>query len=76
MPMGRERGTAVSGLPSIARDDPMPPGPYSVGMTHGPRGEPEWPFTVVCGTGQAVAGHINSRACADAIVSALNAVRP
>lgn len=76
MPMGRERGIAVSDLRSIARDDPMPPGPYSVGMTIGPRGELEWPFTVVCGDGRAIAGHIHSRVCAGAIVSALNAVRP
>jgi hypothetical protein len=62
-------------LGEIARDDPMPPGPYSVGMTHGPRGD-EWPYTIQCGDGRAIAGHIHSKACAEAIVLALNIVLP
>jgi hypothetical protein len=56
----------------IARDDPLPLGPFSVGLMHGPKGALEWPFTVVCGDGRAIAGHVNSRACAEAIVDALN----
>jgi len=56
----------------IARGDPLPPGPYAVGMMHGPQGALEWPFTVVCGDGRAIAGHVNSRACAEAIADALN----
>lgn len=57
---------------SITRDDPLPPGPYRVGQMHGPRGELEWPFTIEAANGQAIAGHVNSKACADAIVQALN----
>jgi len=57
----------------IGRDDQLPPGPYKVGMMHGPKGELEWPFTIQCGDGRAIAGHVNSRACADAIVAAMNA---
>jgi len=71
MPRGREQGAFASGLGSIARDDPMPPGPYSVGLTLGPNGA-EWPYTVIGGTGQAIAGHIHSKHCAQAIVDALN----
>lgn len=56
----------------IARDDPLPSGPYSVGLTKSPTGDC-WPFTVRCADGRAVAGQINSRACADAIAWALNA---
>jgi hypothetical protein len=56
----------------IARGDPLPPGPYSVGMMHGPGGALEWPFVIRCGDGRAIAGHVNSRACAEAIVDALN----
>jgi len=56
----------------IARGDPLPPGPYAVSMMHGPGGIREWPFTVVCGDGRAIAGHVPSRECAQAIVDALN----
>ena len=59
------------GLGEIARGDPLPPGPYAVGMTHTEHGD-EWPYTVVCGDGRAIAGHVNSKACAEAIVDALN----
>lgn len=55
----------------ICREDPMPPGPYSVGLCHTEYGDME-PFTICCGDGRAIAGHVNSRACADAIVAALN----
>jgi hypothetical protein len=60
----------------IGRTDPMPPGPYHVGLTHGPRGDDGWPYTIVCGDGRAIAGHVNSKECADAIVFALNCVLP
>lgn len=57
---------------SIAHDDPMPPPPFAVGLTLGPSG---WgrPYTVrSMATGQAVAGHVESRQCADGIAAALN----
>lgn len=60
-------------LPSIARNDLLPPGPYKIGMMRGPKGELEWPYTIECADGRAIAGHVNSKACADAIVAALNA---
>jgi len=63
----------VRKLGEIARGDPMPPGPFSVGMMHGPNGALEWPFTIRCGDGRAIAGHVPSRECAQAIVDALNA---
>lgn len=66
--------------PAIARDDPLPPGPYSVGLTHWITGNGEVhdgpPFTVVCGDGRAVAGHVESRLCAEAVASALNRCHP
>lgn len=58
--------------PSIGFDDPLPPPPYAVSLYKGPHGW-ERPFTVrSMVTGQAVAGHIESRKCADAIAEALN----
>ncbi|HYJ44045.1 MAG TPA: hypothetical protein VEW06_06275 [Xanthobacteraceae bacterium] len=60
------------GRGEIARGDPMPDGPFRVGMMHGPNGALEWPYTVVCGDGRAIAGHVPSRECAEAIVDALN----
>jgi hypothetical protein len=60
----------------IARNDPMPPGPFRVGMMHGPSGALEWPYTIVSADGRAIAGHVPSKACADAIVFALNCVLP
>lgn len=62
-------------IPEIARGDPFPPGPYAVGLVHGPHGD-SWPYTVQCGDGRAVAGHVNSLACAEAIVAALNRIYP
>lgn len=65
---------------SIAADDPMPPGPYSVGLTYWWGGDgichqgPPW--VIECGDGRCVAGHVESRECADAIVRALNLVYP
>lgn len=65
---------------SIAHDDPMPLGPYSIGLTHWQAGDgllhDSRPYTIVCATGQAIAGHVESRACAEAIVAALNRAAP
>jgi len=52
----------------------LPPGPFSTGLTKGPGGELGPPHTVTCGTGQAVAGHIPSKAIAEMIAAALNIV--
>lgn len=52
--------------------DALPPGPYGVGLTHTPHGD-SVPWTVTCGDGRAVAGHVPSKAIAEAIVAALNA---
>ncbi len=62
----------AAGLPSIAHDDPLPPGPYAVGLTHTSRGDSR-PYTITCADGRAICGHVESRACADAIVAAMNA---
>lgn len=58
-------------MAELTSHDTLPPGPYSVGLTHTQRGDSP-PWTVVCGTGQAVAGHIPSRAIAECIALALN----
>lgn len=72
MPQGREQGRSVSsGLVEIPADAAMPVGPYAVGLTLGPNGASP-PYTVICGTGQAIAGHVASKACAQAIADALN----
>jgi hypothetical protein len=52
----------------------LPPGPYVVGLTKGPGGELGPPHTVTCGTGQAVAAHIPSKAIAEKIAAALNII--
>lgn len=65
----------MTALPAIAFTDPLPPGPYTVGMTRTPKGD-ERPLVIRCADGRAVAGHVESRACADAIVAALNAMFP
>lgn len=71
----REPREGIADLPAskgeISRTDSMPPGPYGVGMTHTQRGD-EWPYTITCGDGRAIAGHVNSRACAQAIADVLN----
>lgn len=67
------RGTAGKG--EISATDPLPPGPYGIGLTHTQHGD-EPPYTVVCGDGRAIAGHVNSKACADAIAEAMNARFP
>lgn len=56
--------------------DPMPDGPYSVGLTYWLGGDGEdhqgQPFTVLCGDGRAIAGSVPSREIAEAIAAALN----
>ncbi len=66
-----ERAAALLGeLDSTAT---MPPGPYNIGLTHGPNGDFP-PYTVVCGDGRAVCGHVPSAAIAGEIAMALNTV--
>lgn len=58
---------------SLGRDDALPPAPYAVSLYRSPGGW-EWPYTIrSMTTGQALAGHIDCRAAADAIAAALNA---
>lgn len=63
--------TAEIRLGELDSSATLPPGPYAVGLTHGPNGDSP-PYTVNCGTGQAVAGHIPSKAIAEAIADTLN----
>lgn len=56
----------------LGSTDSLPPGPYGVGLTHTSSGD-SLPFTVTCGDGRAVAGHVPSRHIAEAIVAALTA---
>jgi hypothetical protein len=70
-----EEGAPASPKAAVAFGDPLPPGPYAVGLTHSPRGDSR-PFTLVCGDGRAIAGHIESRACADALAEAMNLRHP
>ncbi len=55
----------------------LPPGPYSIGLTRWLGGDDQQheglPFTVRCGDGRAIAGHVPSRDIAEAIADALNA---
>jgi hypothetical protein len=49
-----------------------PPPPYAVSLYHGPNGY-ERPYVVrSMATGQGIAGHIDSLACARAVADALN----
>lgn len=61
----------------LGAGDPMPPGPYTVGLTKC-EGPDSWyetiPWTVRCGDGRAVAGHIPSLAIAEVVAAALNAL--
>jgi hypothetical protein len=65
---------------AITAFDDMPPGPYSVGVTYWWGGDGVayhgQPFTVTCGDGRAIAGHVESRDCADKIAAALNLAYP
>jgi hypothetical protein len=67
-------------LGELGAGDPMPDGPYAVGLTKCETGGGEWyegvPWTVTCGTGQAIAGHVPSVEIAEAIAEALNRTYP
>lgn len=58
----------------LGAGDELPAGPYRVGLTHNEWGDSP-PWTICCGDGRAVAGHIPSFECATAIAEALNAER-
>lgn len=70
-------------LPELSRSgelgdgDSLPPGPYAVGLTHWidalNHHHESLPYTVTCADGRAVAGHVPSRAIAEAIAAALKA---
>ena len=59
--------------PSLASGDPLPAGPYSVGMTWH-MGVKAWqpPYTVRAANGRVIAGHIPSRLIAQLIATCLN----
>lgn len=69
VPAGRVAGELGAG-------DEMPPGPYTVGMTYWEGFGEGPPWTVRCGDGRAVAGHVGSREIAEAIALALNRCFP
>ncbi len=58
-------------LGEVGAHDTLPPGPYLVGLTHTPHGDMP-PWTVVCGDGRAVCGHVPSSEIAAEICLALN----
>jgi hypothetical protein len=60
------------GLGELGDGDAMPNGPYQIGLTHWEGGFDGLPYTVCCGDGRAVAGHVPSRQIAQAIADALN----
>ncbi len=64
------RNRKPTGQMALTAQEGLPPGPYSVGLTHGPSGDGE-PWTVCCGDGRAIAGSVHSKASAEAIVEAL-----
>jgi hypothetical protein len=66
-----ERAAATLG--ELDSQATMPEGPFLVGLTHTPHGDMP-PWTVVCGDGRAVAGHVPSAAIAGEIAMALNTV--
>lgn len=74
-----EGGSAelIPGHAELSADDELPAGPYGVGTTRWESGDGAthegMPYTVTCGTGQAVAGHVPSKFIAEAIAKALNA---
>lgn len=77
--LGLEGGSSIipdRGKGELGAGDLMPPGPYSVGLTHWQSGDGELhdgpPWTVVCGDGRAIAGYIPSREIAEEIAAALN----
>ncbi len=64
---------AAAALGELDAFSTMPAGPYAIGLTHTPHGDFP-PYTVVCGDGRAVAGHVPSAAIAGEIAMALNTV--
>lgn len=64
------RGTGGNG--ELSADSFLPRGEFYIGLTHSPQGDMP-PWTVCCGDGRAVAGHVPSKAIAEAIAKALNA---
>jgi hypothetical protein len=72
----RRRANRGNGsMPAIAAGDALPAGPYGVGLTSTPYGVSP-PFTLICGAGRALAGHIESYQIAQAIAAAMNAAHP
>jgi len=57
---------------AIKSTDSLPPGPYAVGLTHGPGSYAGPPYAVTCGDGRAIAGHVESKAIAQDIADAMN----
>lgn len=56
----------------LGTNDAVPPGPHAVSLSMTPAGWSQ-PFIVRSRqTGQALAGHVGSRDCAEAIAAALN----
>lgn len=80
--LGLEGGAAFGvadaprGIGELGDGDEMPAGPYRIGLTHWEGGFDGLPYTVCCGDGRAVAGHVPSREIAQAITDALNARAP
>lgn len=60
-------------FPALATDDPMPPGPFTAGMTWN-IGPDAWtpPYVVRSNNGQVIAGGIPSLVIARVIAAALN----
>lgn len=71
LPPVAERGA------TLGDGEPVPPGPYRVGMLFCfTLGRYVPPYTVVAGDGRTIAGHIDNPAAAAAIAAALNARPP
>lgn len=62
----------VPGVQQMAANDPMPEGPYRLGLTEYPGGRLGPPWVIRAANGQCVAGWIDAHQCAVGIVSALN----
>jgi hypothetical protein len=60
------------GLGELGAGDALPAGTYTIGLTHEENGYSGPPWTVCCGDGRAIAGHVPSREIAQAIADALN----
>lgn len=60
------------GQGELGAGDALPPGPYTIGLTHEEYGYSGPPWTVCCGDGRAIVGHVPSREIAQAIADVLN----